>query len=85
MRHVGREPADDKARAEDAAMIEDVAVLVGSTFPRHDAGERRRLEVCHPPLGAGEERDADGGDTAVAPGLMAGPFDRIVEVDRLLR
>jgi hypothetical protein len=85
MRHVGGEPADDEARAENAAMIEDVAVLIGRAFPRHDAGERRRLEVCHPPLGAGEERDADGGDAAIAPGLMASPFDRIVEVDRFLR
>ena len=85
MRHVGGKPADDEAGAENAAVIEDVAVLVGGALPRHDACERRRLEVGHPPLRAGEERDADGGDAAVAPGLVAGPFDRVVEVDRLLR
>ena len=76
---------DDEARAENAAVIEHVAILVGGALPRHDAFERRRLEIGHPPLRAGEERDADGADAAVAPGLVAGPFDRIVEVDRLLR
>jgi len=85
MRHVGGEPADDEAGAENAAVIEDVAVLIGRAFPRHDARERWRLEVRHPPLGAREERDADGGDAAVAPGLMAGPLDRVIEVDRFLR
>jgi hypothetical protein len=37
MRHVGGEPADDEARAENAAVIEDVAVLIGGALPRHDA------------------------------------------------
>ena len=55
MRHVRGEPADDEARAEDAAVIEDVAVLIGGALPRHDAFERRRLEVRHPPLRAREE------------------------------
>jgi hypothetical protein len=73
-----------KPRAENAAVIEDVAILVGGAFPRHDAFERWRLEVRHPPLGAREERDADSGNAAVAPRLMAGPFDRVVEVGRLL-
>ncbi len=85
VRHMGGEPADNETRAENAAVIKNVAVLIGSAFPRHDAGERWRLEVRHPPLGACEERDADGGDAAVAPRLMPRPFDRIVEVDRLLR
>src|SRR5262249_29065512 len=77
--------ADDEAGAENAAVIEDVAVLISRAFPRHDARERWQLEVRHPPLGAREERDADGGDAAVAPGLMAGPLDRVVEVDCILR
>ncbi len=85
MRHVRGEPAADEAVGENAAVIEDVAVLVGGAFPRHDAFQRRRLEVRHPPLRAGEERDPDGGDAAVAPGLMTGPFDGVVEIDRLLR
>src|SRR6266508_3318853 len=85
VRHMGGEPADNEARTENAAVIKNVAVLIGSAFPWHDAGERWRLEVCYPPLGAREERDANGGDAAVAPRLMPRPFDRIVEVDRLLR
>ena len=37
MRHMGGKPADDEAGAEDAAVIEDVAVLIGGALPRHDA------------------------------------------------
>src|SRR6266446_314310 len=84
MRHVGGEPTDDEAGAENAAVIKNVAILIGGAFPWHDAGERWRLEICHPPLRAGEEGDADGGDAPVAPGLVAGPFDGVVKVDRLL-
>src|SRR4026208_800605 len=53
MRHMGGKPADDEARAENTAVIEDVAILIGRALPRHDAGERWRLEVGPPPLRAG--------------------------------
>src|SRR5262249_61303000 len=85
VRNVGGEPADDEARTENPAVIENVAVLIGGALPRHDASERRRLEISHPPLGAREERDADGRDAAVTPGLMTGPLDGVVKIDRLLR
>src|SRR4029077_8155458 len=61
MRHVGGEPSDDEARAENAAVIEDVAILIGGALPRDDACEWRRPGVWPPPLWGGKETGGGGG------------------------
>ncbi len=68
--------------AEQAAVIERVAVEVGGAFPGNDRLQRRRRQIGDEPLVHRVIGNADEADFAVAPGLRRRPFDGVVEVDR---
>src|SRR5256712_5715480 len=69
--------------AEDAAVVAEVAVVVGGALPDADRGEVRRLLGRHLPLVHRVVGDAREADLAVAPGLPGRPLDAVVEVFRL--
>src|SRR5437879_4634179 len=71
-------------RVGNSAMRGDLAIGVGPAFPRIDRREVRRLQLGDTPLQLGEIRYAREPDLAGAPGLRAGPLDRVVEILRLL-
>jgi hypothetical protein len=83
MAEMGDEPVGHEL-VENAAMEERVAVEIGETLPGNDRFERGRLQVGHEPLIDREIGDAGEPDRARAPRLPCRPFDRIVEVGRLL-
>ena len=64
-------------------MEQRVAVDVGKALPRDHRLQRRRLKIGDEPLVDGVVGDAREPDMAVAPRLRRGPFDGIVEIDRL--
>ena len=68
--------------AEQAAMIERVAIEIGGAFPRNDRLERRRIEVGDPPLVHRVIGNTVEADLAIAPRLRRRPFDGVIEVDR---
>ena len=82
MHQVRGEPVGHE-HAEDAAVVERVAVDVGKAFPRHDRLQRRRLQIGDEPLVDGVVGNAGEPDLAVAPWLRRRPFDGVVEIDRL--
>ena len=85
VRHVIVPPAGGEAEGEDAAVIAEVAVHVGRAFPGNHRGQGRRLQARDQPLRHRVIGDAERADAAVAPRLLPGPFDGVVEVARLRR
>ena len=71
--------------AENAAMMRHVAIPVGGAFPDAHGGEVRRLQRRDMPLVDAVVGDAVQADLAVGPRLHAGPFDAVVEIERLAR
>ena len=73
-------PVGAEEIAQDSALIDRGAVGIVQSVEGGDAGERRRLLDRHPPLRHAEIGLADAADLAVRPGLMAEPFDHVIEV-----
>src|SRR4029434_9891283 len=70
---LGRKPRPSE-RAEDAAVMAEVAVVVGRALPDADGGQMRRPERRDLPLVHRIVRDAVQPDPAPAPGLAARPL-----------
>ncbi len=83
MQQVRRVPVGHE-QAQNAAVVERVAIEVGKALPGNDRLERRRLQIGGEPLIDGEIGNAEKPDIAVAPRLRRRPFDGVVE-DRPLR
>ena len=69
-------------QAQNAAVVERIAIEIGKTFPGNDRLERRRLQIGDEPLIDREIGNAEKPDLAVAPRLRRRPFDGVVEIDR---
>ena len=69
--------------AQDAAVVREIAIVVGGALPDAHGRQVRRLERGHLPLVHGVVRDAVQPDPAVAPRLPGRPLDALVEVLRL--
>ena len=82
MQHMRGEPVGHE-QAQNAAVIERIAIKIGKALPGNDRLERRRRQIGDEPLVDGEIGNAEQPDLAVAPGLRRRPFDGVVEVDRL--
>src|SRR5258705_264261 len=66
--------------AQDAAVMAEVAIVVGRAPPDADGGQVRRFERRDLPLVHRVVRDAVQPDLAIAPGLSGRPLDAAVEV-----
>ncbi len=76
-------PVGAEEIAEDATLVDRGAVGIVEPVEGGDAGERGRLLDRHPPLRHAECRTvglADAADLAARPGLVAEPFDHVIEV-----
>ena len=79
-----REPRSAE-RAEDAAVVTQIAIIVGGALPDADRAQVRWLERGDLPLVHRVVRDAVHADLARRPWLLRGPLDAVVQIFCLAR
>src|ERR1700733_7644899 len=77
-------PAIEKI-AENAAVVAELAIVIGRAFPDAQSGEMRRGEGGDRPLVHRVIGNAVDADLAVAPRLGARPFDALIEIHGFAR